>query len=89
MKTKDSAQIDSKTYKTTIDKDMVTDKLKKFRLDKSREEKVKAYYIFNNKQMDEVLEKMPKDKEELKGCSGFGDVKVEKYGDGILEALWN
>ncbi|MCR1953178.1 HRDC domain-containing protein [Clostridium sp. DSM 100503] len=30
---------------------------------------------------------MPKTKSELKDVSGFGEVKIEKYGDGILKIL--
>ncbi|WP_195263705.1 NERD domain-containing protein [Clostridium sp. 1001275B_160808_H3] len=46
-------------------------------------------YITNNidKQMTNLLEKMPKTKSELKDVSGFGEVKIEKYGDGILKIL--
>lgn len=52
---------------------------------KSREDKVKPYYIFSNKQMDALIEKNPSTKSELKEVKGFGDVKVAKYGDDILE----
>lgn len=62
-------------------------KLSTYRLEQSRLEKVKAYYIFNNKQMEELLEKRPLTKEALMECSGFGKVKVEKYGDKIIELI--
>lgn len=61
--------------------------LKDFRLKTSREENTKPYIIFSDKQMHNLLEKMPKTKEELKEVSGFGDVKVEKYGDDILKII--
>ncbi|WP_111931099.1 HRDC domain-containing protein [Clostridium tertium] len=62
-------------------------KLKEFRLQMSRAENTKPYIIFNDKQMTNLLEKMPKTKSELKEVSGFGEVKVEKYGDVILKIL--
>ncbi|HAE43364.1 MAG TPA: aldolase [Clostridiales bacterium] len=61
--------------------------LTKFRLDKSREEQIKAYYIFNNNQMEALLDRMPSTTEDLFKCDGFGPVKVEKYGEQILKIL--
>lgn len=67
--------------------DEVIQKLKSFRLEQSRKENVKPYYIFNDAQMMDLLEKNPKTKEELLLVAGFGKVKVEKYGDTILQIL--
>ncbi len=61
--------------------------LKKYRLEQSRKEGVKPYYIFNDAQMEKLLEKVPENKEELLEVSGFGKVKVEKYGDAIIAIL--
>lgn len=61
--------------------------LKAFRLNKSREENLKPYFIFNDNQLNDLIAKMPRTKEELLGVSGFGAVKVEKYGDEILTIL--
>lgn len=62
-------------------------RLKSFRLEQSRKEGIKPYYIFNDAQMNDLLQKSPKSKEDLLKVSGFGNVKVEKYGDRILEIL--
>ena len=62
-------------------------KLKEFRLKQSRQEKIKAYYIFNDAQMQDLIEKNPQNKEELQTVAGFGKVKAEKYGDAILTIL--
>ena len=62
-------------------------KLKAFRLEQSCQEKIKPYYIFNDAQMADLIEKSPQTKEELLKISGFGNVKVEKYGDKILAIL--
>lgn len=62
--------------------------LKEYRLQKSREEKIKPYYIFNDAQMRDLIEKMPRTKDALLKVSGFGSVKVEKYGEDILQILW-
>lgn len=67
--------------------EMLTEKLKKFRLEQSRKEGIKPYYIFNDAQMKDLIAQNPKTKEELLKVSGFGNVKVEKYGDTILSIL--
>jgi superfamily II DNA helicase RecQ len=61
--------------------------LKEFRLKKSREENIKPYYIYNNTQMEELINNMPKSIEEMINISGFGEVKCSKYGADILEIL--
>lgn len=61
--------------------------LKAFRLNKSREEKIKPYFIFNDAQLQDLMTKKPKTKEELLEVAGFGPVKVEKYGKEILNLL--
>ncbi|OJF94630.1 HRDC domain-containing protein [Alkalibacterium sp. 20] len=61
--------------------------LKDFRLTKSREEEIRAYYIFSDKQLTALIEEMPKSKEDLQLVDGFGKAKVEKYGDDILSII--
>ncbi len=58
--------------------------LKEYRLEKSREEKIKPYYIYNDNQLKDLITKMPMSKDELKKVAGFGEVKANKYGDDIL-----
>jgi superfamily II DNA helicase RecQ len=61
--------------------------LKEYRLKKSREENIKPYFIYNDKQLYELIEKNPQSIEELKSVAGFGDAKCNKYGDDILKIL--
>lgn len=63
------------------------DKLKAYRLEKSREEKIKPYYIFNNNQLADLIAAMPASKQELQSVPGFGPVKAGKYGDDILNIM--
>lgn len=62
----------------------IVKRLKAFRLEQSRKENIKPYYIFNDAQMEDIIEKNPQTKEELLQVSGFGNVKVEKYGAEII-----
>lgn len=65
----------------------IVKQLKEWRLRKSREEKIKPYYIFNDAQMEDLIAKKPHSKEELLQVFGFGNVKVEKYGEEILQII--
>jgi len=80
-KKKSKATKDNITQKTEI----LINKLKAYRLEKSREENIKAYYIFSNKQMNELIEKIPLTKSELLEIYGFGEKKIEKYGEDLLK----
>lgn len=61
--------------------------LKAYRLTKSRDENIKPYYIYNDKQLKDLILRMPCNKEELMNISGFGEAKVKKYGDEIIEII--
>lgn len=61
--------------------------LKTFRLDRSREEGIRAYYIFTDAQLMDLIDKLPNNKAGLRNILGFGDLKVEKYGDDILKII--
>ena len=69
-------------------KEDITRSLKEYRLKQSRAEKTKPYYIFTDAQMKDLLSEMPRTKEALLKVPGFGNVKVEKYGDAIIQILW-
>lgn len=61
--------------------------LKAYRLEKSREEKIKPYFIYNDNQLKDLISKMPKSKDELLTVAGFGEAKANKYGDDILSIV--
>ena len=63
------------------------DSLKKYRLDTSRKEGIKPYFVFNNKQLDELVAVKPKTTKELLGISGFGEKTVDKYGQDIIRII--
>ncbi|MFH5837174.1 HRDC domain-containing protein [Proteiniclasticum sp. C24MP] len=61
--------------------------LKAYRLQKSREEEVKAYMIFSNAQLEELVNRKPESLEQLMEISGFGKVKISKYGEDLLKII--
>lgn len=62
-------------------------KLKEYRLQQSRDEGIAPYLIFNDAQMNDLIFKMPRTTDELLKISGFGSVKVDKYGASIIKIL--
>ncbi|WP_411349312.1 NERD domain-containing protein [Paenibacillus sp. WLX2291] len=67
------------------DEQQLREELKKYRLQTSRSEKIKAYIIFNNAEIEDMIEKYPRTEEELLKVKGFGKSKLEKYGNAILD----
>ena len=61
--------------------------LKQYRYETSKAEGVKAFYIFNNAQLEALIAGMPRSLDELRKISGFGEVKCEKYGFAILRIV--
>jgi hypothetical protein len=72
---------------TSSQNDDLVAKLKAYRLQTSRAEKVQAYVVFNDRQLEDLITRKPTTLEELQQISGFGPVKAEKYGPGILAVL--
>lgn len=71
----------------TKEREAIVARLKEFRKEQSKIEQIKPYYIFNDAQLEDLISKAPRTKEELLKISGFGEIKTEKYGDKILEIL--
>lgn len=65
----------------------IGNKLKKFRTETAKKEKIKPFMIFKDEQIYELIKTKPKTKEQLLEVKGFGEIKVEKYGQGILKVF--
>lgn len=61
--------------------------LKAYHLNKSREENIKPYIIYNDKQLKDLISKMPRNNDELQAVAGFGELKINKYGNDILKIM--
>lgn len=77
----------TEVFSVAVNKEELIKKLKDYRWCQSKYENIKPYYIFNDMQMNDLIEKNPKNEEELLQVSGFGKVKVDKYGKDILKIL--
>ena len=61
--------------------------LKKIRLNLSKEMKVEPYMVFTNETLQYLVEFKPKNLKDLKNIKGFGDVKIQKFGNVIIEEI--
>lgn len=61
--------------------------LKQYRYETSKAEGIKAYYVYNNLQLEAVIAAMPRNLDELRKVSGFGAVKCANYGTAIIEIV--
>lgn len=67
--------------------DELIENLKEYRLNKSKEEKIRYYFVYTDEMIDEIIELNPKDKKELIQIRGFGPMKIEKYGQDIIDII--
>ncbi|MBP1629543.1 MAG: putative helicase [Bacteroidetes bacterium] len=61
--------------------------LRAWRLAKSKELNLSAFYILNQKSLLEIVRIIPKNENELLEISGIGKKKVEQFGNEILEII--
>ena len=78
---------DNKNSEQSESVENVRERLIAFRKAKSKEKNLPAYYIFNNEELEKILELMPKTKEELENAKILTDVKVKLHGDEIIEII--
>jgi len=81
----ESKQVTKK--ETSIEKNTssdITTELKQYRMKKANELGLKLYFIYNNEQMQSIIDSKPKNKEDLLKLNGFGEKKYEMYGEDIL-----
>lgn len=64
-------------------------RLKNYRKEKSNFEQIQPYMIFNDQTLEELINKVPLSLEELKLINGFGDYKINKYGNEIIDIIKN
>jgi len=63
------------------------EELRKFRKDKAAALGMKAFHIFSNQTLDEIVSKHPTNSIELSTIKGIGEKKIEEYGREIIEVI--
>ncbi len=74
------------TCAADIDEDLLL-RLKAWRLDVAKEQKVPAYVVFTDNTLIAIAELLPGDEEALIGIPGIGARKLEQYGPDVLELV--
>lgn len=70
-----------------LELDDLYQRLKTWRLNQAKEEKLPAFCILTNTTLEEIVKHHPQTKEDLLKLKGFGQKKFEKYGKAILEIV--
>ncbi|MBI4261206.1 MAG: ATP-dependent DNA helicase UvrD2 [Actinobacteria bacterium] len=63
------------------------DRLKAWRLERSRADGVPAYVVFHDSTLAEIAERRPRSRSDLGGISGVGPTKLERYADEVLAVV--
>ena len=61
--------------------------LRQYRYEKSKAENIKAYYVFKNDELIEIIRLMPTAPGQLRSIRGFGEGKIQKYGSDIVSIV--
>ncbi|WML34334.1 HRDC domain-containing protein [Clostridium sp. OS1-26] len=75
---------DESTNSVYIEENNLYKELKRYRLERSKADGIKPYFIYTNVQLEEIANKKQKTIDELKAIKGFGDVKCEKHGEDVI-----
>ncbi|MDM5333990.1 NERD domain-containing protein [Ureibacillus composti] len=75
--------------KTSLSEDELKEKLIEYRRKTAEKLDVKAFLIFTNKMMDELITVKPTTLKELMGVKGFGLRKVNDFGEAIIAIFKN
>ena len=67
--------------------DILKERLIEFRKKRSKEKNIPAYYVFNNDELERILEITPKTFEDLKNSKILNDVKVNSHGKEIISII--
>lgn len=70
-----------------VNSEIILEELKQYRLNKSKELNIKPYLIFNNEEMERILNNYPLTKTDFIKVKGFKDKKYEMYGEDIINIL--
>jgi ATP-dependent DNA helicase RecQ len=65
----------------------LAERLRAWRLQRSREDAVPAYVVLHDSTLRELAAARPASREELAGVRGLGPVKIERYGDDLLAVV--
>jgi superfamily II DNA helicase RecQ len=63
------------------------ERMRKWRYERARKQFIPAYMICSNKELERIIEVMPKTVEQLASVEGMSGTKVKNHGEPMIEAL--
>ena len=72
---------------TKLGQDPLRDALKRWRSEQAKSDGVPAYVVFNDKTLDDMLLRRPRNLSALAQCHGIGPAKLDRFGDELLGLL--
>ncbi len=76
-----------KAARRELSDDPVVARLREWRLQRSRDDGVPAYVVFDNKTLEAIAAHAPTDKGALAAVPGVGPAKLERYAEEVLDLL--
>jgi DNA helicase II / ATP-dependent DNA helicase PcrA len=73
--------------KQALSDDPVVQRLRDWRLQRSRDDGVPAYVVFDNKTLEEIAARAPGDRGQLAAVPGVGPKKLDQYAEEVLDLL--
>ena len=74
-------------YRPDIDTDVLTERLKEYRIAMATVENIPAYCIFDNKTLEAIVNVMPTELEHFNYVKGFSYNRIKKYGNDVIEIV--
>ena len=71
----------------SLNVDVLKERLIEFRKQRSKEKNIPAYYVFNNDELEKILQILPRTLEDLKKSKILNDVKVNAHGKDIVNII--
>ncbi len=75
---------DERTEPVKLENMNLEESLKQFRMRLATEQNAKAFHIFTNKTLDELIQKQPSSLDDLKSIHGIGEVKINAFGEELV-----
>ena len=83
----EGAKVKRRNVAASAENEELFEELRLFRLSVSNSEDIPPFQVFTQKSLYEMCEVLPSTKNQLKKVHGMGKVRIEKYGEEILEII--
>ena len=82
-----SKKLKSQNFNESDEKDDLYGQLKRWRDEVAENRNIEKYMVLAQKTMQNLVDELPRNKTELSNISGLGKVKVQQFGDDILDII--